>query len=327
MRQRAWAVALGVVVGLCACDRAPVRRLDEGTAAASKPPRLTMEALHATGGVPPGWRFTPPPGDAEAGRVLFVEYGCHSCHVVRGAQLPPVDRAADDVVEGPELTGMGSHHPAGYFAEAIVNPNAVLVDGPGYIGADGRSAMPDYPDITLEELADLVAYLQSLTEGGGAHQGHAQCEAHDTGRQAGNAPAADHALGHDHAHAAATTAGTAGTCALPTAAAYLVQVQTVTSDELRSIDAWFAGEGGRRLRQAEGVTAVSLYVSRSPAGRTLVTVLGFDDEARLHALARRLAEADPAGAYGGLAGEGKRLLYRSAALYEARGLGESAPAG
>jgi hypothetical protein len=41
---------------------------------------------------------------------------------------------------------MGEHHPAGYLAEAILNPNAVIVEGPGYTGPDGRSIMPDYRD-------------------------------------------------------------------------------------------------------------------------------------------------------------------------------------
>jgi hypothetical protein len=34
---------------------------------------------------------------------------------------------------------MGDHHPPAYVAEAILDPNAVLVDGPGYVGEDGFS--------------------------------------------------------------------------------------------------------------------------------------------------------------------------------------------
>ena len=63
---------------------------------------------------------------------------------------------------GPELTGMGGHHPAAYFAESILNPNAVLVEGPDYIGEDGYSKMPAYDGMTLRELADVVAFLRSL---------------------------------------------------------------------------------------------------------------------------------------------------------------------
>jgi len=93
------------------------------------PYRVTMQALHQAGGVPLGWRFTPPQGDVGAGRKLFVDYGCHSCHTIQGETFPNVDPEQSGA--GPDLTGMGSHHPAEYFAEAILNPDAVLVEGPG----------------------------------------------------------------------------------------------------------------------------------------------------------------------------------------------------
>jgi mono/diheme cytochrome c family protein len=58
---------------------------------------------------------------------------------------------------------MGSHHPAEYFAESIVNPNRVIVQGTGYTGPDGLSKMPDYGDtMTARQLVDVVAYLKSL---------------------------------------------------------------------------------------------------------------------------------------------------------------------
>jgi hypothetical protein len=58
---------------------------------------------------------------------------------------------------------MARHHPAGYLAESVINPNAVIVQEPGYTGPDGLSTMPDYRDsLTLAELDDLVAYLKSL---------------------------------------------------------------------------------------------------------------------------------------------------------------------
>ena len=72
---------------------------------------------------------------------------------------------------------MGGHHPAEYFAESIVNPNAVIVTGPGHTGADGLSIMPDFRDsLTLAETIDLVAYIRSLT-GGDAHDHHADATA------------------------------------------------------------------------------------------------------------------------------------------------------
>ncbi|HTO12066.1 MAG TPA: CopD family protein [Candidatus Binatia bacterium] len=119
--------------------------------------RITMEALHAAGGVPHGWLFTPPAGDARHGREVFRRLQCYACHVVAGEDFPPPTAA------GPELTAMGAHHPAGYLAESVMSPNAVIVEGPGYVGPDGRSTMPDYRDsLTVGELVDLVAYLRSL---------------------------------------------------------------------------------------------------------------------------------------------------------------------
>jgi cytochrome c1 len=120
---------------------------------------MTMEALHRAGGVPHGWSFNPSPGNAKSGARLFIELGCRKCHVVVDGLA---DAADDERNPGPELTGMGEHHPPGYFAESIVNPSAVLIKGEGYIGPDGRSTMPTYPDMTLGELADLVAYLHGL---------------------------------------------------------------------------------------------------------------------------------------------------------------------
>jgi putative copper export protein/mono/diheme cytochrome c family protein len=121
--------------------------------------RITMDALHAAGGIPRGWLFRPPPGDARRGRAVFARLQCYACHVIAGEDFPPPTGA------GPELSGMGDHHPAGYLTESVLNPNAVIVEGPGYVGPDGRSTMPDYRDsLTVAELIDLVAYLRSLHE-------------------------------------------------------------------------------------------------------------------------------------------------------------------
>jgi mono/diheme cytochrome c family protein len=119
--------------------------------------RTTMAALHASGGIPKGWLFTPPPGDVTKGREVFIRLQCFVCHAVGGEKFPPT------AAPGPDLTDLGDHHPAGYLLESILNPNAVIVDGPGYTGADGKSIMPDYRGrLSVNELVDLVAYLKSL---------------------------------------------------------------------------------------------------------------------------------------------------------------------
>ena len=130
-----------------------------------KPIRITMEELHKAGGIPPGWKLSLPAGDAAKGRQVFVELECFSCHQVKGEAFP---RGKPGDV-GPDLTGMGGRHPTEYLFESIVNPNAVIVEGAGFTGHDGLSKMHDYRDsLTVAQLFDLVAYLQTLT-GGGEH--------------------------------------------------------------------------------------------------------------------------------------------------------------
>ncbi len=121
------------------------------------PFRVTMEQLHEAGGVPQGWTFRPASGDPERGRRIFRSAGCWGCHRVAGEDFPPVWHA------GPDLTDMGAHHPAGYLAESVMNPNAVVVQGPGFTGPDGQSTMPDYSDrLSITDVDDLVAYLKTL---------------------------------------------------------------------------------------------------------------------------------------------------------------------
>jgi putative copper export protein/mono/diheme cytochrome c family protein len=127
-----------------------------------EPIHATLEGLHETGGVPRGWAFRLPPGDARRGREVYTRLECFRCHRLRGESHPAPSGA------GPELTGIGSHHPASYIAESIVNPNAVIVEGPGYTGPDGRSTMPDYRNtLSVADLMDVVAYLETQ---GGVHR-------------------------------------------------------------------------------------------------------------------------------------------------------------
>jgi copper resistance protein D len=140
-------------------ESTPARHAGHATRAAGseEPRRLTMAQLHAAGGIPSGWLFSPPPGDAARGREIFLRLGCFACHRVAGESLPP------SAGIGPDLTDAGEHHPAGYLLESVINPNAVIIEGPGYTGPDGRSIMPSYTDrLTVTELLDLVAYLRTL---------------------------------------------------------------------------------------------------------------------------------------------------------------------
>lgn len=127
---------------------------------------------HAGHGTPKGWKFTLPKGDPAKGREVFAKLECYACHEVKGEKYPaPTERAK----VGPELSQMAPLHEAEFFAEAVINPGAVIDKGKGYQAADGSSKMPEFNDaMTVKELIDLVAYLRSLkpARAGGGHQGH-----------------------------------------------------------------------------------------------------------------------------------------------------------
>jgi Cu/Ag efflux protein CusF len=104
---------------------------------------------------PIGWRFTMPKGDAAKGRAVFEKFECHYCHEVRGESFPsPTENA-------PELSQMGGLHPVEFFAESIMNPNAVVPKT--YRDSDGKSPMTNFAEkMTVQELIDVSAYVASL---------------------------------------------------------------------------------------------------------------------------------------------------------------------
>jgi mono/diheme cytochrome c family protein len=254
-----------------------------GLPAGVEPVHISMADLHASGGTPPGWHFTLPAGDVEQGRRTFVDLGCPSCHVVRGEPFSPPPGAP---AVGPELTGMGSHHPPLYFAESIINPDAVVVDGPGYASDDGHSRMPTYPDLTVVQLADLVAYLRSLTD-------------------------------PSEAHASAAPAGAGVRPAPPAGAAtiFLVQMYDVKDGQLAAFEEWFGREGSAALRAVPGLVTVDTWVDNTRPGPALLTMFGFRDDM---ALSRFLH--DPAGSalkqhFDDFVGPHGHQLFRTPPIY------------
>jgi mono/diheme cytochrome c family protein len=69
---------------------------------------------------------------------------CDTCHMVRAEALPSTPQP------GPDLTDIGTRHSAAELLGSLLNH-------------DRRALMPDYRDrLTVRQLIDLVAYLQSL---------------------------------------------------------------------------------------------------------------------------------------------------------------------
>lgn len=221
-----------------------------------------MDALHASGGVPPGWQLTLRSGDVAAGRQTFVDLGCPACHAVAGESSPGHAPSGP----GPDLTGMGSHHPAAYFVEAIVNPDAVVVAGPGWASPQGRSTMPAYPDLTVAQLEDLVAYLTSLTAGG-AHAGHVM-----TPPATGDAGAPEAA---DRPSPPATAAQ-----------AFVSQSYDVAPGKVQAFEEWFRREGAKRwLATVGGLLGIETFVDTTRERAVVTTVWSFRDEASALAFA------------------------------------------
>lgn len=103
-------------------------------------------------------------GDVARGKTAFVEFGCQSCHVVSGVDLPqPTVRPPVPVVLGGVTTREMTD---GYLVTSIINPSYRLAPQPKEaIAVAGRSRMPEYADkLTVRQLTDLVAFLQSRYE-------------------------------------------------------------------------------------------------------------------------------------------------------------------
>jgi len=165
MRRVAVAAAMGVVVVTSAVALA--------LQPAQRPTQQPASDPHAAHGTPKGWKFTLPKGDPARGREVFAKLECYACHEVKGERFPaPIEQTK----VGPELSQMAPLHAAEFFAEAVINPSAVIDKGKGYQGADGSSKMPSFNDsMTVQEAIDLVAYLRSLkpvTAAPAGHRGH-----------------------------------------------------------------------------------------------------------------------------------------------------------
>jgi len=255
-----------------------------------------MDDLHRSGGVPPGWHFTPPPGDPVAGRRAFIRWGCSACHAVAGEPSFAAKPGQQGV--GPELTGMGSHHPPAYFAEAILNPDAVLVEGPGYIGPDGHSVMPAYPEMTLADLADLVAYLRSLTAGGMRH-----------------------VLSAIEQPPAALPPPPTGP-----ATRFYVQVYDVEDGRLDDFETWLRDEGFAAFFGYPGLVSIETWVDRAHAGAPFTTIIGFTDDKAIRNFVDDPRTDDLGARFDSFIGPHEHRVFASSPLYRVPALSAERPA-
>jgi mono/diheme cytochrome c family protein len=92
-------------------------------------------------------------GDPEAGRLLFVDTGCDTCHTL--------EDAGSTAEIGPNLDESLQGDDAAFVRESIVEPDATVTEG---FSAD---LMPETygEQLSEEELANLAAYLVQATGG------------------------------------------------------------------------------------------------------------------------------------------------------------------
>ena len=91
----------------------PIDRANIETTAAALPPLLT--------------------GNPDAGRKVFIDEACISCHVVKGVENPKAGEANEDfeVVTAPELTEIAAFNEVRYLEESILKPHEQIVSGYG----------------------------------------------------------------------------------------------------------------------------------------------------------------------------------------------------
>jgi Cu/Ag efflux protein CusF len=125
------------------------------TLASKHTAKTTSAAKAAETHHPQGWRFTMAKGNPTKGRAVFEKFECYYCHEVRGEQFPSPTETA------PELSQMGPMHPVEFFAESIINPDAVVPNT--YRDSEGKSPMTNFAEkMTVQELIDVSAYVASL---------------------------------------------------------------------------------------------------------------------------------------------------------------------
>lgn len=112
-------------------------------------------------------------GDIEGGRQAFIDHRCHQCHSIADLRLPPLAGAPEPILElGGETTSIKTY---AELMTSIINPNHVVSERyreqlvrQGTIPAESPMPVPHIDNMTVRQLIDLVAFLDSryqLVEG------------------------------------------------------------------------------------------------------------------------------------------------------------------
>ena len=109
--------------------------------------------------------FVLPSGDVDAGKAIFVEFGCPQCHTIADSDIEQPPGAQFRVKIGGEVRRV-KHY--GDLLTSVVNPDhrvSGLYRVQDESGEDYSSPMPEFADtMTVAQMVDLVAFLHSTYE-------------------------------------------------------------------------------------------------------------------------------------------------------------------
>lgn len=101
-----------------------------------------------------------PEGDVAAGKEAVQAMQCFACHEIVGSEFPKPHAQPVVLVS---LGGEKARQSREQLAESILSPSHRVPEGVPSATSAGLSRMGDYSEVmTVRQLIDLVAYLQSL---------------------------------------------------------------------------------------------------------------------------------------------------------------------
>lgn len=164
--------------------------------------------------------------------------------------------------------------------------------------------MPAYPDMTVADLTDVIAYLGSLTTGG-THDHAAMMRAAAGGGNPRLAPRPQPPVGP--------------------ATAFFVQRYDVLPGRLVDFERWFAAEGRDAFFAYDGVVSIDTWVvGGTPA---MATVIGFRDDAAVSAFLSHPDTEALGRAFDEFIGPHGHQTFRVPPVYRAASLSALAPQG
>ena len=105
-------------------------------------------------------------GDIDAGRQAFIDHQCHQCHSVAGVRMPELAGASPPILElGGATTSVKTY---AEIMTSIINPNHRISERyreqlllRGIVPSSSPMPMPHVETMTVRQLIDVVAYLDS----------------------------------------------------------------------------------------------------------------------------------------------------------------------